>query len=247
MIATLACAAMGAFAENTCAPEEITPTLVYKFKATVYTPKGVTPNVKAAPASVCAPSGEGGESTSTTIRAKDKTKFAGWIYDCTATCDTVANGSIVVWDSKRKVQLSDAAMAKEFIHVIGKKGTQAEWYWGLTGTANYDASRAAAYDVKLAGFGKYSIKKGYYTSFSGKFAGSVDKVYDLKAKTEAACVPAGYFDCTDLTALVSDDAAVAYGCWSVKYSSSASKKFLRNGYLKVPAYVTLGEEGGEPI
>ena len=243
MFAALAAVAMGAVA-NTCAPDDpvvVDPTLVYKFKATVYTPKGVSAYVKGIPGSVCTPD-SGTEGSTTIVRVKDKTKFAGYIYDCTATCDTVANGSIVVWDSKRKVQLDDAALAKEFIHVIGKKQTQAEWLTGLTGTANYDASRAAAYDLTLAAFGKFSTKKGYYTSFAGKFAGSVDKVYDLNAKTEAACEPAGYYDCADLSALVADDAAVAYGCFSVKYNASASKKFAKNGALKVPAYVTVAQD-----
>lgn len=242
MFAALAAVAMGAVA-NTCAPEDpvvVDPTLVYKFKATVNTPKGVSAYVKGTPGSVCNP-GDATEGTTTIVRVKDKTKFAGYIYECKATCDTVANGSIVVWDSKRKAQLVDAALAVELIHVIGKKQTQAEWLTGLTGTANYDASRAAYYDLKLGAFGKFSTKKGYYTSFAGNFAGSVDKVYDLNAKTEAACEPAGYYDCADLTTLVADDAAVAYGCFSVKYNASASKKFAKNGALKVPAYVTVAQ------
>lgn len=247
MIAALAACSIGAYAtDNTCAPGEApVPTLVYKFKATVYTPKGITRTEAAVPGSVCNPDSTGTAGGTNVIRAKDKTKFAGWIYDCNATCDTVATGSIVVWDSKRKAQLNEAAIDSKFIHVIGKKQKDAEWRWDLTGgkaTYNYGD---ATYTLALAGFGKYSAKKGFYTSFKGNFAGDVDAVtYVPKGRPSSAddCVPAGYWLCTDLTTLATDEAAVAYGCWSVKYSKSASKKFNRNGYLKVPNYVVVAAE-----
>lgn len=238
-MAALVAGTMGAFA-NDCTPTPApTPTLVYKFKSTVYTPKGVGKVTPATPGSVCNPDATGTAASSNVVRAKDKTKFAGWIYDCEATCDTVANGSIVVWDSKRKAQLNDAAMEKTFIHVIGSKQTQAEWAFKLTGTATYNFGDAA-YDLTYAGFGKFS--KGFYKSFSGNFAGTVDAVTytkGFKPTTADDCVPAGYWLCDALTELVTEEPAVAYGCWSAKYSKSASKKFSKNGYLKVPSYVTV--------
>lgn len=238
-MAALVAGTMGAFA-NDCTPTPApTPTLVYKFKSTVYTPKGVGKVTPATPGSVCNPGQGGTEASAFTVRAKDKTKFAGWIYDCEAKCDTVAEGSIVVWDSKRKAQLNDAAMAKDFIHVIGTKQTQAEWSFKLTGTAVYNFGEAA-YDLQYAGFGKFS--KGFYKSFSGNFAGNVAAVTYIKgfkATSQDDCVGAGYWLCDDLSKLENDEAAVAYGCWSAKYSKSASKKFAKNGYLKVPSYVTV--------
>ena len=241
MLAAFAVATAGVFAAN-CTPDDPVPqTLVYKYKATVKTPKGIAKYTPATPGSVCNPGQGGTEAATNVIRAKDKTKFAGWIYDCEATCDTVANGSVVAWDSKRKSQLNDAAIASDFIHVIGKKQSDAEWSFKLTGTAVYTMGEAA-YDLQHAGFGKYSAKKGYYTSFSGNFAGTVDKVTyvpKFKAATADDCVPAGYWLCADLTAVATDDAAVAYGCWSAKVSKSASKKFAKNGYLKAPKYVVV--------
>jgi hypothetical protein len=241
MIAALAACAFGAYAENTCAPGEVVevvPTLVYKFKATVYTPKGISRTEAAVPGSVCSPD-SGTEASTAVIRAKDKTKFAGWIYDCNGTCSTVSTGSMVAWDSKRKSQLDGAALSTSFIHVIGKKQKDAEWRWDFTGTAMYNSE--AAYNLFLAGFGKYSAKKGFYTSFKGNFAGEVSAVTYAKAKTADACAPAMYWLCEDLTALVDGDAGVAYGSWTVKYSKSASKKFAKNGYLSVPKYVTFGK------
>jgi hypothetical protein len=242
MIAALAACAFGAYADNTCAPGEVVevaPTLVYKFKATVYTPKGISRTEAAVPGSVCAPD-SGTEASTAVIRAKDKTKFAGWIYDCNGTCSTLKTGSMVAWDSKRKSQLNDAQIGDGFIHVIGKKQKDAEWMWGFRGTATYNME--ANYELVLAGFGKYSAKKGFYTSFKGNFAGTVDAVTYAKAKTLEGCNPAGFWLCEDLTTLVDDEAGVAYGSWTVKYSKSASKKFAKNGYLSVPKYVTV-EQG----
>ena len=51
------------------------------------------------------------------------------------------------------------------------------------------------------------------------------------------CDPSQVWLCTDLTTLVDAD-TVYYGTWSAKYNASASKKYARNAYLNVPAYVT---------
>lgn len=224
-----------------CAPDEIVPeetTLVYSVKMTVHTPKGVSAYVKGTPGSVCNP-GDAIDGYTTTVRTTDKTHIEGWIYECDAQCDTVGTGSVVLWDRDRKVQIVDAALATELLHVIGQKQNEAEWFAGLTGTANYDASRSADYDLKFGAFGKFSTKKGYYTSFSGNFAGTVTAVYDLKAKYESACDPAGYYMCSDPATLDIEEPAVAYGTISVKYNKAASKRFAKNGHLSIPSYVTI--------
>ena len=241
LFSALVAAVLGAFA-NDCTPADpvvVDPTLVYRLKMTVKTTKGLIGTTTTDSSTVCTPGDI--TTTATVIRLPDTTKFDGYIYDCTATCSTIADGSAVVWDSKRKAQLNDAAMEKTLIHVIGSKQTQAEWAFKLTGTATYNFGDAA-YDLTYAGFGKFS--KGYYKSFSGNFAGTVDAVTytkGFKPTTADDCVPAGYWLCDALTELVTEEPAVAYGCWSAKYSKSASKKFSKNGYLKVPSYVTIPE------
>lgn len=241
MFAAVAALAMGAFAENTCAPTPdpvVEPTLVYSVKMNVKTTKGVTVSVKEGSAgTLCSP----GEITTTAkvIRTKDSTKFAGWIYDCTATCSTVADGSVVLWDSKRKAQIADAAITTTFINVMGKKQSEAEWAWILEGTAEYDETRTQAYALTGAGLGKFSTKKGFYTSFSGNFAGTAAASYDLSKKAKV-CDPSQIWKCDDLATLTDSD-TVAFGTWKVKYSSSASKKFAKNGYLKLPKYVVVAE------
>lgn len=239
MIAALAVASISAFADNVCAPDDpvvTEPTLVYSFKANVKTTKGVSGVSVTNNGSICAP--EDDVVTGTVIRVPDTTTLAGWIYDCTATCETIGTGSIVVWDSKRKAQLNDAAMEKIILQVIGKKQADAEFAFKLTGTFEYDATRQQALtEVIFAGLGKYNKAKGFYTSFSGNFAGTAAASYDLSSKSNVICDPSQVWLCTDLTTLVDAD-TVYYGTWSAKYNASASKKYARNAYLNVPAYVT---------
>jgi len=240
MFAALAAVSMGVMAENDCTPfvpPTVDPTLVYAFKASVKTTKGVTSSLTTIdPGSICEPGSGSVTTTASILRAKDTTAWAGWIYDCTATCDTIKNGSVVAWDSKRKAQINDAAFAWDILGILqGKK--VAEGAWTFTGTAQYDSVRAQTIEVRGAGYGVYTAKKGYYTSFCGNFAGKMSASYDLSKKA-VNCDPSQYWECTDLTTLVDAD-TVAFGTWSMKYNASASKKFAANGTLAVPAYVTL--------
>lgn len=224
-----------------CNPEEevdpIVEPIVYSFKASVKTTKGITNAgyTTTVGKTICNP-GDEEEVGAIILRTKDTTKFQGWIYDCEPTCSTIATGSAVVWDSKRKAQLNDAAFDTAFIHVMGKKQGEAEWAWGFSGTAVYgDDALAQTYTLTGAGLGKFSPKKGYYTSFSGNFAGTATASFDLTKKT--TCDPSQVWLCEDLETLVDED-TVAYGSWSAKYDATASKKFRKSDYLKVPGYVT---------
>ena len=234
MLTAALMASAAAFAAD-CTPTVVTPdapTLVYQFKASVKTTKGVTGSVTTDTSTICTP---GQVTTDTTIlRAKDSTTWAGWIYDCEATCDTIKNGTAVLWDSKRKGQIVDAAFTWNLLQIL-KGGSVSEAEWDLAGTATYDETRTQAIKVTGAGFGTYSAKKGFYTAFSGYFAGTMGASFDMTKKT--TCEPSQVVECTDLTALVDKD-TIAYGNWSIKYNASASKKYV-NGVLTVPAYVSL--------
>lgn len=251
MIAAVALSMGGVWAAA-CAPADpVDPVqkdnaLVYCVKFSVKTTKGicgVVTTVTPGQASPCVPGTPTVDQTTTVVRAADSTKFEGWIYDCSATCDLISTGSAVVWDSKRKAQLKDAAFTTTFINVIGTKQADAEWAWTFAGQAAYADSRTQDYALTGAGLGKYSKKAGYYTSFSGNFAGTAGASYDLSKKATnsgatSCCDPSQVWQCADLATLADSD-TVAYGTWSVKYNSSASKKYLKNGYLKVPSYVEL--------
>ena len=233
MIAALAVAGLAAFADN-CAPEVKEYPLVYQFKASVKTTKGVAGSVTT-PGSICTPGDEGTTNT-TVLRAKDTTTWAGWIYECTAACDTIKSGSFVAWDSKRKAPITDAKLEWNILNIL-KGQSVAEAEWNLTGTPDYGEGRNAQdIDVVGAGFGTYSVKKGYYTGFSGYFAGKMGPSYDLSKKTKS-CDPSQVWECDDLTldGLKNND-TIAYGTWSIKYNASASKKFEK-GILTVPSYV----------
>ena len=235
-VAALA-SSFAAVAANDCTPEKPTvvdPTLVYSFKASVKTTKGIAGSTTTDSSTICTPGTI--TTTETVIRTKDSTKFQGWIYDCTATCSTIADGTPVVWDSKRKAQLTGATFTTDFINVMGKKQSEAEWAWTFTGTAAYDDVRQQEYQLKGAGLGKFDAKKGYYTSFSGNFAGTATASYDLSSGNKI-CDPSQIWKCDALTTLVDAD-TVAYGTWSAKYDKSASKKFAQ-GTLKVPSYVDI--------
>lgn len=238
MIAAAAAVVAGGVFAADCVPEQapvVENTLVYSLKMTVKTTKGLAGETVTNNGSICAP--EDDVVTANVIRVKDSTKFEGWIYECTAVCNTIETGSVVAWDSKRKAQLTDAAFTTTFLNVIGKKQADAEWAWTFAGTAAYDTTRTQAYALTGAGIGKFSTKNGYYTSFSGNFAGTAAASFDLSKKNQN-CDPSQVWKCDDLGTLADSD-TVAYGTWTVKYNASASKKFAKNGYLKVPAYVTV--------
>ena len=234
-----------AVADDTpCTPDPVDPVaqaLVYSFKASVKTTKGLAyTGTYMEGQTVCTPGDE--KTYKTIIRTKDSTKFQGWIYDCTTTCNTIGSGSVVVWDSKRKAPLTGAAFTTTFLNVMGKKQAEAEWAWTFTGAATYDDTRVQSYELTGAGLGKFSAKKGYYTSFSGNFAGTASASYDLSknAANIHICDPSQISKCDALTTLV-DEETVAYGTWSAKYDASASKKYVKNGTdgLKAPTYVVF--------
>lgn len=239
IIAIAAIAAVGTTFAANCAPDAATDcALVYSFKASVKTTKGVF--VKGGSGALCAPSG-----ACTIVRTKDSTKWEGWIYDCNCGCDLASTGTFVAWDSKRKGQIDNAQMDLGFINVMGKKQNEAEWYFNLTGNVLNLGEDNFAQDINaaFAGLGKYDVKNERYSSFSGSFAGKMSASFDLsKAKKTGddgqgcECEPSQIWECTDLDTLVDQD-TVAYGTWTVKYNSSASKKYVKDGTLKVPTYV----------
>lgn len=243
IIAIAAIAAVGtSFASGgNCTPDAPNTdcALVYSFKASVKTTKGIV-RTQSTSGGVCAP----GESGCVVLRTKDSTKWEGWIYDCSCSCDLASTGSFVAWDSKRKGEITSATLETEFINVMGKKQNEAEWLFNFTGTVENlgDAALSQEIEAKFAGLGKYDVKKDRYASFSGSFAGKMGASYDLakakKSNTDEGCdcTPSQVYACADLDAL-NDSETVAYGTWTVKYNSSASKKYLKDGSLKVPGYV----------
>jgi hypothetical protein len=239
MIAAAAAAMVSGVYAGNCEPDATTPksgALVYSFKMNVKTTKGVAGSTTKDTSTQCQP----GSSTScSVIREKDSTVIQGYIYDCALTCDTISTGTVIAWDSKRKVNLDSPAFTTTFINVMGKKQTVAEWAWTFAGKAEYDETRSQEYALTGAGYGTYDTKNDRYTSFSGNFAGTATASYDLKTmastKVTCACDPSQIWKCAALNELAASD-TVAFGTWTAKYDASASKKYFNNGTLKTPQY-----------
>lgn len=234
----------GAYAADCTPPDVEQPELecasVYAVKMTVKTTKGVMGSVTApgVDGSLCLP-GEPGEVSQCIYRASDSTKFEGWIYDCACECGTISSGSVVMWDSKRKAQLNAAAFEETILNVMGKKADNAEYAWGFTGTAAYDEGIEQGYTLTGAGLGKFDTKAGRFKSFSGNFAGTAAASYYLNSKKNI-CEPSTVWTCDTLGADCGEALdTVAYGTWTISYNASASKRYLKDGFLKVPAYVTV--------
>ena len=114
-------------------------------------------------------------------------------------------------------------------HIIGKSATQYE----LAGVATFAFSGKdpqETFALTYAGFGSYDKKQGRISSVSGNFAGTqTPPRYPGKvAGITESCPPADYWTCAIDYAGAPSDPSVAYGCWSVKYNSAASKKLAKN-------------------
>jgi hypothetical protein len=163
-----------------------------------------------------------GDSTNvaaTCYRKVGKQSLVGLIYTCDCECDAILSGTFYLWNKKAKVYEVDAGtVAFDFIQLIGKKQADAEVAWQIVpdGTGTLGAGTLYA-----SGFGKWDSKNDLLKSASGNFAGIIDPpICDDALSCDAAIA----FVCTDLSAGDSGLSTVAFGTWSIKYSSSKSKK-----------------------
>lgn len=114
-------------------------------------------------------------------------------------------------------------------HVIGKSASQYE----LAGKVEFDFpinDIGQKYALTFAGFGSYDKKNLRVTSVSGNFAGTQTPPRYPKVGCDGLrCPPATYWECCPLQfSVFTEKPSVAYGTWSVKYNSSATKKFDTN-------------------
>lgn len=223
----------------------VVPAAVYQWKFTGKTGVGVV--VKTTEKT--APTGGGcvdvtpGSKTTTSevIRVPGSLAIVGYTYICDDECNTWAQNllnptkaqfyatkpwksTVAPYRGKNFVTSADIA------HVIGKTASQYE----LAGTAKFVFDNAAdlaeTFDVTFAGFGSYDKKNGRVSSVAGNFAGTqTPPRYNGKVAGMANCPPADYWTCSPIDyAGAPMDPSVAYGTWSVKYNSAASKKLAGN-------------------
>jgi len=219
----------GAFAAD-CAPETKPCALVYYVKMNLRTSMG-----------------KGGTTTSGSICEPGVTAIAcvrfpnypyvinGVIATCDCLCDSFLSADACLWDPKFKTPVAIDEWTWT-IHVIGNKRT-AEAYWDLAAS---DVAVGGAFELFGAGFGAFNGK--YYTAFSGYAAGTLDNPIcqrTLGTGNDAIdCASAGYWDCVEgnLVAPGELEPAPLFGTWAIRLNPTASKRYLKDGYLPIPSY-----------
>jgi len=205
-------------------PEKEDCALVYDVKLSV---KTTVPDSKAG---YILPShcGDPVTNAATCFRKTGKKTIQGFFYVCECECDSLNSGTTwYLWDKKAKVG-EEAGASLEF-NVIGKKKSDVEAYVTLT---LGDDGVLSAGTLYLAGFGKWDAKNCRVKSVSGNFAG---QIAPPKCNDALSCDKAAAYICdpdsqTGGCALVADSTVetVAFGTWSIKYSSSKAKKLIKD-------------------
>jgi hypothetical protein len=261
MIAVAAAAVGMAYADPLCGPGEDTPppgteiALVYDWQFKGKTTAGWPSNSKSVTAVDCSTEGDDGGgvcgvgTTTTTLIKRVPATFAmaGW----TAICEC---GKLIgdydgwdgysFWITKPYQAYFNAALCGQygmkacceeaFIHVIGKKETDAEIHSGFYGPSYFvNTSYGQTWTFEYSGLGKY-VKRapfsgvdwcGYYSQFSGAFAGQATASYYINL-SKGICSPTVVFNCEDcLAAEVADQPTVVYGTWNVKFNAKKTRAY----------------------
>lgn len=245
MIAALATVAVaGAYAA--CDYEAPDTAWVYKWtfsgKTTVGTPVTATVIKNA-----CGYNGSSGDAGACglAVRVPASLKIEGYTWVCKPGCgsdafEQFAEIQEIFWQTKPFKASMSGGVSTCVSNIIGKKAKQFE----AAGLAEFSAyadnaltgNDQGTYLLTYAGLGKYDAKNGRVTSVSGNFAGFLDQPYYIGKIGTTYCPPAGFWDC--VTGALTCGPSVAYGKWSAKYMSSASKKYLKYGTLpSVPSWV----------
>lgn len=242
MIAALAVASVaGAYAA--CTPGKapvIQDAWVYTWKFTGKTTTGALVTYTINSTGNCAPN-KGG-TYGCAIRIPASLNIQGYTYKCLPCCGgftELAGDGEVFWTTKPqkelfaintdvKEYLATEGLVIDFGHVIGKKAKDFELKGQFTGSTSDSGEK---YDFTFAGLGKYDLKNTRFSSVSGNFAGEKVNPHYLKwVEAFDGCPDADYWLCDGSDyAGAPTDPTVAYGSWSAKLNSAASKKFLKNG------------------
>jgi hypothetical protein len=258
MFAACVAAMGAAFADPLCGPGEDVPqtsewALVYDWKFKGKTTVGWPSSWKSVVASDCTETDVCGVGTTTTSlikRIPATFAMAGWTAICE--CGKLI-GDYDSWDgysfwiTKPYSSYFNAALCGQygmkaccgdaFIHVIGKTENDAEIYSGFYGPSYFvNTSYGQTWNFDYAGLGKYVKKSpiaganwcGYYSQFSGSFAGYATASYYINVK-KGICTPSIVFACEDcLTDELADQPTVVYGNWSVKYNAKKTRVYRGN-------------------
>jgi hypothetical protein len=162
----------------------------------------------------CAPG-----STSVCYRVISKMTLKGYLSNCTCGCDTFVDNVLDLFDTKTdEMVVSSGSITWDILGRIGKKNAEVEAQGTINGT-----------DMEMMGFGKYDAKNDRISSISGQVQGTL-----IPPSCTVACAPGGTAYPNDLCdpSIPQMVNTIAYGTFSIKYNSSASKKYADwDGYV----------------
>lgn len=167
------------------------------------------------------------------IRVPSTLKIQGYTAKCVPACEDISTADFagdgeVFWLTKPFKGAFDVTSGLSGLegHVIAKSGNKYELAGRFSGA---DGDAGEFYDFVFAGIGSYSKSKLRVSSVSGNFAGFMAAPHYHKYDTNlAGCPEAQIWNC-DQSAYAGAPETVAFGKWSMKYLSTASKKYLKDG------------------
>lgn len=209
---------------------------VYKWTFTGKTTTGEA--VKAVRVSTAC--GEFGGDVACAVRVPASLKIEGYMGVCSPGCGTetfaaCSEANEVFWQKKPFKASLAGGVATDVCNIIGRNKKQVE----IAGQANFDkfvngTIQEGSYTFTYAGIGKYDLKNGRIKAVKGTFAGYLTQPHAVSVDL---CTTAGFWDCSTL-ALTCEGSSVVTGKFKVKYSKSASKKYLRGVFPKIPSWAT---------
>ena len=216
-------------------PEDPNCAMVYKYSASLKTlvSKAKTTKIKYE----C----EDPQTLSACYLISGTIKLAGVLASCECDCG-LSDTEQIFWNTSTKtcvageIAFSDSDI--RFGSYMSNKATKI--------ATMYQFASDDGYTLAAAGFGTFDYKKGLVKSLSGYIVGTVPAPL-CSAKCAEPEAAYGFALCDDLA--VQPETVPAYGSWSIKYDSSASKKHAKDStYLErklIPAYAWCVEDEGE--
>jgi len=168
--------------------------------------------------------------SSQSYRKQTSLKIAGLFWGCNCstiaeTADLAQDKGVFFWNATKKAAFYDQeadeyiqpAFEWKLLNRIGQKACDVEGVWELTYGDAY---------LYGAGFGKANgyEDSAYVTSMCGNFAGTMNPGNACKRCEEVAADAWPLCECGEQD----EDLTAAYGTWSLKFNSSAAKKFANS-------------------
>lgn len=155
-------------------------------------------------------------------RKPGSASWKGFISACACDCLSFLGGSIYLWDVKNQQTLADGTgtLTWEVFNLIGPKKLDVEGFWSLN-------DQVTGAEVYGAGFGKWDAKNARLTSISGNVVAKLTP----PACATGDCAASVAFPCSILITQGTESFTIAYGTWSMRYNSAASKKYAASTTL----------------